>query len=235
MKSWVLVYLLLFPAIIYGKGKHKVLIHEPSNDKITSLVLNTEFDQYKDYTYTNTILTLSTQTGWDISLLSQNIPTLIQNYDNQPQSYQDDTYMMVTKSFTYDAHNITLSSQAGYQLYNGISGKMHQFYFIDYEYTYDSFVKFHYGQYYVNSSLSTTKNYIGELGGISLKLSKQFEFQVDTISDKSNVSGTQYTIWHYPRADMGIYTAIYIPTPNSGNYSYYGIGASISTTSLSYY
>lgn len=228
MRIAILILLLLsFDVSAKGK-KTKINIHTFGADDETSLILNTETNQYQDSSYINSSLAVSTDNGWDISVSSQNIPIY-----GDSQSYQMDTYFNVSKDIKLTKQfDISFGAQNGYQLYNTKQiGKLHQFHYSDLTFKLNNYVKFRGGSFYVNKELSTKTNYFGGIAGITISYN-DFEITADYFGGHSNVSGATIEVGYYANESIQPYVGIGIPETNSGNEFYGEIGINISTGSL---
>lgn len=229
MKIIILILLLLSFDISASGKKTKINIHTFGVDGENSLILNTETNQYLESTYINTGLTLSTDTGWDLSISSQNIPIL----NGGTQSFQADTYLNISKKIKVNGYlDLTVGTQNGYQLYDTVHiGKVHQFHYSDLELKLTDNITLRGGEFYVNKELSTKSEYVGGIAGITLSY-KDFEIIADYFSGHNNVSGASVDFGYYVKKWLQPYIGIGIPEQNSGNEFYGEFGINISTSSL---
>lgn len=224
MKKIIILCLLPALCLAKGNGKHKVNVNTHDQGATNQWFLNTETNQYSDTTYINTMISLSTPSGWDISLTSQNIPIM----GDGAQNYQNDTYAIVSKKFRYsDTVSITMGTQTGYQLYDtNHTGKMHQFYYIDTAYKINPWLKLRGGSYWVNSALSTQTQYTGGMIGATIKYNN-LKLTLDYIGGHTNVSGATVNLEYAPNYWINPYIGIGVPEKNSGNEFYGTIGLNI--------
>lgn len=237
MKKILFIVLLLFTTIVYSKGKPKLLIHPTDNNTEDSFVFNAESNQYTNTTYINTSVIYSMTNGIDIGVMSTNIPVW-QTGNTQAQNLQDDTFLILNKTFNTKYVDFILGTQSGYQLYTyspaqpGSPGKLQKFYFTDNVFKINEIINVHFGFYYSNKALTTTTNFIGEMGGASVRFNDQYKLTVDTLSNQSNVSGTSANLHYFVIPKVDIYGGWFFPAHNSYNYNFLNFGINISTSAL---
>lgn len=235
MKIIILLLCLIISPVSIAKGKGakpKIILHEIGEQNKDSWVFSNEANQFESATYLNPSITFSSKYDFDISLISQNIPV----WKNGVQQFQDDTYLAVSKTFDFYGTDIIIGSQNGYPLYvedggKFSPGKMHQFYYFTSVKQVTDWLKIHGGSYYVNSSLSTTTNYFGGIGGFEIKYN-DFIVRGDYISAHSSISGASITAGYFVEDWFNPYVGVGVPETNSGNEFYGIVGFSLSTGSL---
>lgn len=236
MRIAFLILCLLFAPISYSKGKGakpKIITREIGERDVDSWVFNSEINQYQDATYLNPSITYSSKYNLDISISSQNIPV----WKNGVQTFQDDTYFILSKIFRLDNDNdLVIGSQNGYSLYSPDGGKispgkMHQFYYSTHVTKVNDWLKVSGGSYYVNSALSTTTNYFGGTAGFEAKWN-DIIFKGDYVGGHTNISGAVLSIGYFLTNWFNPYVGISVPETKSGNEFYGIIGFTISDKSL---
>ena len=223
--------LVLCSMAAYPKGKAakpKIIIHEIGQKNSDSWVFSTEIDQYQQATYVNPSLTYSSADNLDITVSSQNIPV----WGGGAQNFQDDTYLMASKTFRLDdSRDIIIGGQYGYQLYDKGVGKPHELFYIDTIHKINDNLSLHGGSYYVNSALSTTTNYTGAITGLIFKYDS-YIVRADYFGGHSNVSGATVSVGYFVKDWFNPYIGVGVPETNSGNEFYGIVGFTLSDKTL---
>lgn len=217
--QWKCIILcLLISSNVLAKGNKKVKV---LNDVTDNAVTSFSYEQniYNGTVYENITAIHTTASDWNIGVSSMNIPVI----GGGAQNYENDTYLIVTKSVEAieDTLTFTIGSQNGYNLPKPT--ELHSFEYFDTQVSVDELfdiepdLDIHFGPYYVNKSLATIDQTYGMQCGLEYKLNK-FSFQADYFTGHNNLSGATINAFYNHNEKISLYGGVLVPETNSGNY-----------------
>ena len=200
-------------------GSHYRLRVTPDYDS-PGLSLISEFNVYGGALYTNAMLDYLAEDRWDIGLNTINIPMAGTASANGKEF---DTFLNITKFFfpTEDLI-IGIGTQNGTH-FSGGGRQLNHFDFAQMTYEWDDWLKVSSGAYYVNNSLSQSRQNVGALLGIDIMfIPGVFWTEMDWLSGNNNLSGA--VVNNFWRVDdlVTLYAGLQIPAESSTN-DYAGI------------
>jgi len=196
-----------------GANHHRIRVTPDYDHPGMSMV--SEFNIYRGALYTNAFADYLTEEGFDLGVTSFNIPVAGAASAN---GRQYDTYINLTKFFfpTEDVI-IGVGTQNGTN-FSGQSRQFHNFDFAEITYECGDWAKFSAGTYYVNDSLSQSRQNVGALVGIDLMfVPGVFWTEMDWFSGDNNLSGAVVNNYWQVTQIVTVYAGLQVPATQSGN------------------
>ena len=200
-------------------GEHHRLRVTPDYD-LPGLSIANEVNVYRAALYNNLFLDYLTQDGWDVGINTFNLPMAGVSKAN---GREFDTYLNVTKFFFLeDDWIIGVGTQNGTN-FSGGGRQLHNFDFGQATYEYGDWLKLSAGAYYVNDSLSQSRQNVGSLVGIDVEFIDHILWmEMDWLSGKNNLSGAVVNQFWRATDLVILYAGVQVPATQSGN-SFAGI------------
>lgn len=137
-------------------------------------------------------------------------------YGDQVQNYENDTYVNLSRKFTYQNFVLEVGAQAGYNFSSDSTKKLHATSFVDLNYSIVDDLSIHFGGYCVNDELATKHQPYNFQTGIKYKVDK-FIITGDYYSGSNNLSGAIVNVYYQWFDNFRPYIGIIVPEKNSGN------------------
>lgn len=201
-----------------GGGHYRLRVTPDYDDPGFSLI--SEFNIYGGALYTNAMMDYLTDEGWDIGVNTFNIPVAGTASSNGKQF---DTFLNITKFF-YPTEDLIIGvgSQNGTH-FSGGGRQLNNFDFAQVTYEWDDWLKVTAGSYYVNNSLSETRQNVGALVGVDIMfIPGLFWTEMDWLGGNNNLSGAVINNFWRITPLVTVYAGLQIPSENSVN-DYAGI------------
>jgi hypothetical protein len=206
----------------FATAEEKAHVRAPKRIKVNTAdeegpgyAFTEEFNLYRGTTYSNTVIEYSTRNGWLFGLQLLNVPV----YGGGAQNFEYDGYFTVSKSFKLnDYWSLAIGTQNGTVLANVTPNHLHNFTYIDSQYTQNQWLNYHLAPFYVNDALATIHQPYGVMAGFEIRfIPKMLHLQGDYFSGNSNISGGIVNLVYYPLQNLQTYFGVNVPGPNSGN------------------
>lgn len=218
MKKTLLALSILFALPAYSKNNN--ILTQVTEHEAGEFEFSLESNMYENVGYLTPTFSYTDETKSEYSFSIQNIPV----FNKGAQNYEYDMYFGTNQFF-----KITDETALIIGALNGLSiqpfSVLHSYEFLDFRYrpfhTSDYYFVVHAGPYFVNKTLSTTKDEFGYQLGIEAKY-HDFSLNMDYVSGRSNVSGAVITFGYDFDQHYQIFTGLNVPESKSGN-EFYGI------------
>jgi len=173
-------------------------------------IFSGEFNIYRNTLYNNYSL-MHYGKSWKYGAQISNI-----RLDGErAQSYENDTYFRLAKSFDMGFFGIELGGQVGYN-FDSTADKLHAMTYIDGSYQVDDRLSLHFGGYYVNDELATKYQPFNFQSGFKYKFD-QVTISGDYYSGSNNLSGGVMNVSYKATPTFRPYIGIIVPEYRSGN------------------
>ena len=218
--NYLLIPLLLIPALVSGKGNHKLdTTPELETDVWTIQVEENYYHTTNAYdtngkalaidtNYVNATISYSFDFDLDAQIATYNCPLS----GGGAQNFECDTYINLVQTIKLrDKLNLILGTQNG-TVFNA-PGQWHTVDFGVLSYTPTTGIELHGGSYFVNSYLASLPvDVIGYTGGFVAKVNPTFSIEADYFDGHNNLSGAQLNVFY-----KLCYVGVIIPETGSGN------------------
>ena len=218
--NYLLIPLLLIPALVSGKGNHKLdTTPELETDVWTIQVEENYYHTTNAYdtngkalaidtNYVNATISYSFDFDLDAQIATYNCPLS----GGGAQNFECDTYIKLVQTIKLrDKLNLILGTQNG-TVFNA-PGQWHTVDFGVLSYTPTTGIELHGGSYFVNSYLASLPvDVIGYTGGFVAKVNPTFSIEADYFDGHNNLSGAQLNVFY-----KLCYVGVIIPETGSGN------------------
>jgi hypothetical protein len=185
---------------------------------------NAETNIYLDSAFENITVGYSANNGWDFSLSLVNVQVLGAN-----KQFQGNTFLNLTKTFTFDNFAISVGSQNGVAMVNTEPQLWYNFDYVDNRYSLLPWLSLHAGVYLANAALTGTSRQVGFITGTEVVFIQDVALQVDYVSGHHSLSGATLNVLFNLNENYQIYLGVYVPEQNSGNEFSGTVGVNFST------
>lgn len=205
MKKIIAILFLFSTKVIANTA---IIDHNSASDEKT--ILSGELNIYRNTLYKNWSL-MHYGKDWTYGVQVANI-----RIDGvQMQNYENDTYINISKKFSYNDFTFEMGGQAGYNFGN-TPKKLHTTTFTDLSYNAIDNLSLHFGGYYVNDELATKHQPYNFQAGIKYKINS-FTITGDYYSGNNNLSGGIVNVYYKLTNTFRPYIGAMVPETNSGN------------------
>jgi hypothetical protein len=214
MAGCLLLSSLMLPVLAQEGGGHHRIRVTPDFDN-PGFSMASELNIYRGALYTNIMADYLTEDGWDLGVYSFNIPITGAASAN---GRQYDTYINLTKFF-YPTESLIfgVGTQNGTN-FSGGGRQLHNFDFAQMTYELGGWAKLTAGTYYVNDSLSQSRQNVGALVGIDIMYEPGvFWTEMDWFSGDNNLSGAVVNNYWQATQIVALYAGLQVPAAQSGN------------------
>lgn len=186
-----------------------IVDHNAASDDKT--ILSGELNIYENSLYNNwSLMKYGDDWTYGIQLVNIRIDGA------QMQNYENDTYINLSRKFSYKEMSFELGGQAGYNFSSTSAYKLHTTSFADVSYSVMDNLSLHFGGYYVNDELANKQQPYNFQCGVKYKIDK-FIVTGDYYSGNNNLSGGIINVYYCLTSTFRPYFGVIVPETDSGN------------------